>query len=142
MAASARRVGFRAVPFSRYVERLAYAAGIDLGPVLRLFGIPGSGRTAALDLPGDGVVRLAAHLGVSLRELCAHIRIAALLRADLPVVQLARMKSRTARREGALAATEESLAVLEKRGGLAFVRKARECEREVSRLYAKCRALA
>ncbi len=137
MAGSVRRIGFRALPFSRYVERLAYAAGISLQPVLRFFRISASGQTAALDRPAEGVVRLAVNLGVPARELCAHIRIAYLLQAGLPGLRIPRMRGGARGQEGPLATVEETLSALEGRQGQKCVARARRSERTTQQLYAK-----
>ena len=95
---SARRIGFEPLPFSQYVERIAFAAGAAIDLVLRYLGISSSGDTSQLDSAQPGVVRLAVALGVPLRELLVHLRLGGLIQAGVPAVPVAPRRGAAATR--------------------------------------------
>ena len=132
---SAMRIGFEPLSFGQYVERVAYAAGVAIQPILRVLGIKTAEGTSGLDDVSSGLVRLAVGMGIPSRQFIIHLKLGALAKAGLPSVQFARLQEQTEDKARLMALIEEDIREVERKTAPSFLKNTRILEKQVIHLY-------
>ena len=109
----AQKLGFVAVPFGEYVAVLCRSAQVALEPVLEWAGIDDLSRLGA-DAP-QGIARLGAALGLELRQLVAHVKLALIQQeSGLPVGAMGRARGTGDAGDSTLEAYEQMIDIASK----------------------------
>ena len=128
-------VGFLPLPFSRYIETVSESVGATLKSVLESLGIPAEGDTSGLDKPTEETIRLGITLGLTLRKLLIHFRLAHLAHAGQTVAQFGGLRTRGGGEGTFMSLVEEELETLEKEMGSPFAAESRKLGNRISHIY-------
>jgi len=132
---SAGRIRFEPLPFSEYVERVAYAAGVSLETIQDLLSSSRAGERESPDEGSPAVVRLAVWMGIPLRELLVYLKLGSLVRAYQTLTQFVRLRVAEGSEEIPISVIEKEIHEIEEQIGPSFVQRRKTLESSVSRLY-------
>lgn len=136
LRAAADRTGFEALSFVEYIRRIAYVAGVKMRTIMTFTGIESEEHIGALDQPCEQSASLAEAIGLSLRQLVLHLKLAVLEKHAVPTVTCLRARSGSPSSSWSLAEVEDRIAEVEHELDPAIRERLRSCEFITNRLYA------
>jgi len=131
----AGRVGFQPLPFSQYVEHVAYLAGIELDKIRRFVGLARTASLSSLNRDTRATLRLAQEIGVPREFLRVYLKLGCLEEEGIQVSQLAHCRTENTIDDVDLATLEQEIDALAQKARSEVVEQLRHCEQAVERFF-------